>query len=77
MSIEAYLSSERVMNLTPGWLRRRLQAGREAKAIAAARRTRREGTQAACVAKYVPCYPAEPVVRPKRHRRGLKGRFRA
>ena len=65
------------VHLVPGWLRRYMKARRKARAIAQAREKRREGVQVPVVPRHVPTYPSEPVVRPQRHRRGLKGRFRA
>ena len=60
----------------PGWLRRRSKDAADARRIADAREKAREGAVVPVVARHVPSYPAEPVVRPKRHRRGLRGRFR-
>ena len=58
----------------PGWWRRLLVARREARAVREAREKAREGAVVPVVAGHVPLYPAVPVVRPKRHRRGLRGR---
>ena len=62
--------------IPPGWWRRLLVARRQARLIREAREMRREAFPVPVVAPHVPSYPAEPVVRPKQHRRGLKGRFR-
>ena len=62
--------------VSPPWLQRRSKDAAAARRIAEAREKAREGAVVPVVARHVPSYPAEPVVRPKRHRRGLRGRFR-
>ena len=61
----------------PGWWRRLQKARGEAKTLQDAWRVRRDTAQEVPVVRpHVPWYPSEPVVRPQRHRRNLKGRFR-
>ena len=50
----------------PQWLQHLVYANEKAPGSAPAPR----------VARHVPTYRSEPVIRPQRHRRNLKGRFR-
>ena len=60
----------------PRWLQRLVYAKQEVAAMRDAREKAPGRPATARLAAHVPAYPAEPVVRPKRHRRNLKGRFR-